>query len=275
MATLPELKKKLKGIRSTEKLTKAMKTVSAAKYSKLSHLFSEYSSYSDECMSLYKKYESEVNEFFPKADKNAPPALFVFSSNKGLCGGFNTEIFNFTAEKMKELPKNTLYFPCGKKAVGYFTDKNIPYEKAYVFSDIPTSEEAGKFLEELLSMRKDGKISEVWAIFPKYINVMRQTPVMTKLFTAKDTGSEETDSNLLFIPDKKTVMESIARKVIFAAVYSVISETALGAQASTLTTMRSAYDTATAYSSQLEIQINRKRQSEVTSDVIESRNGKS
>ncbi len=270
MATLPELKKKLKSIKSTEKLTKAMKSVSAAKYSALVSLFSEYSHYSEECNALYRKYESEINACFPEEDKNAPPAVFVFSSNKGMCGGFNTEIFNFLTEKMRKLPENTLFFPCGKKAVSFFTDKGISFRKSFIFSDVPTSSEGENFLRELLSMREKGEISSVYAVFPKYKNVMRQTPVMTELFTAENKGNEDDGSAPLFVPDKKTVMESIAGRVIFTTVYSVILETALGAQASTLTTMRSAYDTATAYSSQLEIQINRKRQSEVTADVIET-----
>lgn len=270
MATLPELKKKLKSIKSTEKLTKAMKSVSAAKYSALANLFSAYSHYSIECNALYRKYENEINACFPAADKNAPPAVFVFSSNKGMCGGFNTEIFSFLTEKMNELPENTLYFPCGKKAVSFFSDKGIPFEKSFIFSDVPESSEGEKFLSELLSMREKGEISLAYAVFPKYKNVMRQTPVMSELFTTENSMKEDGESAPLFVPDKKTVMESIAGKVIFTAVYSVILETALGAQASTLTTMRSAFDTATAYSSQLEIQINRKRQSEVTADVIET-----
>ena len=99
---------------------------------------------------------------------------------------------------------------------------------------------------------------------------MQQIPVMTELFTVKSEKAESSQENILFVPDRKTVMESISKKVIFAAVYGFILETALGAQASTLNTMRSAYDTATAYSGMLETQINRKRQSEVTADVIET-----
>lgn len=270
MATLPELKKKLRGIKSTEKMTKAMKTVSAAKYSKLNRLFGAYSVYADECVAVYKKYEEDINAYLPDAEKNAPSALFVFSSNKGMCGGFNTEIFNFTAEKIKELPENTLIFPCGKKAVNFFTEKKMHFEKSFIFSDTPSTSEAEDFLNELLISRKEGKISSVYVIYPKYKNVMRQEAVMTELFSAEKGSRDEENSDVLFVPDKKTVMETIAKKVIFTAVYGIIIETALGAQAATLTTMRSAYDTAVSYSAMLETQINRKRQSEVTADVIET-----
>lgn len=270
MATLQELKKKLRGIRSTEKLTKAMKTVSGAKHSKLNRLFGSYSNYADNCISLYKSYESEINGYLPEASASAPSALFVFSSNKGMCGGFNAEIFSFALEKIKELPESTLIFPCGKKAIAFFTERKIPFEKGFVFSDTPSSSEAQEFLNEILRQRENGKISSIYMIYPEYKNVMTQLPVMTELFSVKCSSENGTDEDTLFIPDKETVMKTVSDKIIFSAVYGIIIETALGAQASTLTTMRSAYDTAVSYSAMLETQINRKRQSEVTADVIET-----
>ncbi len=271
MATLQELKKKLRGIQSTEKLTKAMKTVSAAKHSSVSRLYSNYSVYSDACMSLYQKYESAINGYFPKADADAPKAVFLFMSNKGMCGGFNAETFNFFAEEMRRLPEDTLIFPCSKKALFYLTERNYKFGRPFIFSDVPSVKEAEDFLAAILAMRKQGEVSDIIMIYPEYVNVMRQRPVAKKLFTAAAAQSSDTSDSLFFIPDRETVMANIADKVIFAAVYSVIAQTALGAQAATLTTMRSAYDAASQYSAQLEIQINRKRQSEVTADVIEAR----
>lgn len=270
MATLQELKKKHKSIKSTEKITKAMKTVSAAKYNRLNRSYSGFSVYSQACFSLYSQYSDEINSVLPECDKNAPEAVFVFASNKGMCGGFNTEVLSFFKAMISELPENTLFFPCGKKAVSFFREKGIPCEKEYIFSDTPSQDECKDFLNELISMRKDGKISSVYVIYPFYKNVMKQIPVKKELFTASEEKNEASESTALFVPDKKTVIGALADKVLFTSVYSVITETALGAQAATLTTMRSAYDTATKYAHILETQINRKRQSEVTADVIET-----
>lgn len=271
MATLQVLKKKLKGIRSTQKLTKAMKTVSAAKFSRLNRLFAAHSLYGSTCAELYSEYESEILKLFPDCSPSAPEAVFVMASNKGMCGGFNSELLAFAAEKLKDFPENTLIFPCGKKAINYFTEKKIPFKKTFVFGDIPKINEAEAFLEEILSMRKRGIISKVTVIYPQYKNVMKQLPAVKELFSKNITAEKEDEGpQLLFVPDRKTVMESIAKNVIITAVFQILLETALGAQAATLTTMRSAYDTATAYCGMLETEINRKRQSEVTADVIET-----
>lgn len=270
MATLQELKKKHRSIKSTEKITKAMKTVSAAKYNCLNRSYGGFSVYSSACFSLYSAYSEEINSVLPDCDINAPRAVFVFTSNKGMCGGFNTELLTFFKNSISDFPEGTLFFPCGKKAAAFFNEKGIPYEKEYTFSDTPTQEECRSFLDELLRMRSEGHISSVYVIYPLYKNVMKQLPVKKELFTASEKKQTGSESTALFVPDKTTVIRAIAEKVLFTSVYSVITETALGAQAATLTTMRSSYDTATKYAHMLETQINRKRQSEVTADVIET-----
>ncbi len=271
MASLQTLKKKLKGIKSTEKLTKAMKSVSAAKYSFLNRRFSEFEAYKNSCLSLYSDYSGEIISLIPQVNTLAPMGVFVFASNKGMCGGFNTELFSFFNNERKCMPEDTLFFPCGKKAVGYFTEKGIPFAKSFIFSDTPEAQEGEEFLNELMKMLSEGIISSVFVIYPKYKNVMVQYPVKTELFKGIECEKNEASSDTaFFVPDKKTVIGHIAKRIISAEVYSVILETALGAQAATLTTMRSAYDTAVAYSAMLEVQINRLRQSEVTADVIET-----
>lgn len=271
MSTLPELKKKLKGIKSTEKLTKAMKSVSAAKYSHLNKVYGEHLAFSAECHTVYEQYRSHIDALLPSFSENAPTAVFVMASNKGMCGGFNTEIFNFFQDKKARFPENTVFFPCGKKAVSYFTEKLIPFEKSFIFSDIPQTAECNSFLGEILSMRENGKISKVFIIYPEFRNAMRQTPVMAELFSCEKSSEKETEKDgTLFVPDKETVLKSIMEAVLSDTISDILLQTALGAQAATLNTMRSAYDTASVYSAQLETQINRKRQSEVTADVLET-----
>lgn len=270
MATLQELKKKLRGIQSTVKLTKAMKTVSSVKFSKLNRLYSENQEYINSCNSLYGAYTEEVDAFLPEADINAPPAVFVMASNKGMCGGFNTEIFSYFLKEKSTFPENTLFFPCGKKAVSFFEEKKIPFEKSFIFEDVPASAESKAFLDEILRLRENKKISSVYVIFPKFKNVMKQIPETVMLFSSSEKSGEKTEDNTMFFPDKETVFKNIADIIIFNKVHDLVLQTALGAQAATLTTMRSASDTATAYCGKLQTDINRKRQSEVTADVIET-----
>ncbi len=267
MPTIQSLKKKLQGIHSTKKLTQAMKTAATVKYAKLSALYSDFSRYEEQCNSMYQTYRDDINSVFSPKNPDASDLYVVLSSNKGMCGNFNTELLWFFEDILRKQKKSPVVFCCGKKGIEYFDNKKIPYSEAFVFDDIPSFSDASEFFRKIMKLIKNGEISDVKIVYPQYINTMKQRPVCEELLSF-DKGAPKGEEPL-FVPDKQTVINSTAEKILVSIVYKKILETALGAQAATLTTMRSAYDTACEYSTQLEMQINRKRQSQVTADVIE------
>ena len=267
MPTIQNLKKKLQVILSTRKITQAMKTASTVKYAKLSALYSDFSKYEEQCSSMYQTYRDDINSVFLPKNPDAPILYIVLSSNKGMCGNFNTELLWFFEDILRKQKGNPVVFCCGKKGIEYFDNKKIPYSESFVFDDIPSFSVASDFFEKIMQLIKNGDVSDVKIVYPKYINTMKQRPMCEALLSF-DKGAPKGDDPL-FVPDKQTVINSTAEKILVSILYKKILETALGAQAATLTTMRSAYDTACEYSTQLEMQINRKRQSQVTADVIE------
>lgn len=263
MATVQSLKKKLQTIRSTTKLTRAMKTASTVKYSKLSSIYSEYEKFSGEYHRLYESYGSEFNSVFTCANPDAPCCYVVIASNKGMCGAFNTELLSF----FTEIYEKGIVIACGKKAIEYFERKSVAVQKSFVFDDIPDYEQVKELFGYIRILMAEGKISSVKTVYPEYVNMIKQRPVCNDLFTYEET--EGTGDAPIFVPDRETVMKSIAEKIFLSVLYKRVLETALGAQAATLGAMRSAYDTACEYSAKLETEMNRKRQSQVTADVIE------
>lgn len=266
MLAIQGLKKQLRGIRSTMKLTKAMRTVSTVKFSKLNDSFNEYSKYGRQCRSICEQYGQFFLETVSETNPKAPSLVVVMTSNKGLCGKFNAELLRFADEELAKMD-SFLLVACGKKAIHYFQSKERVVEKKYVFKDAPTYEESNALLDDIIAWRREGKISHVYVIYPKYVNMMNQIPEITELFTVVNGGEKE---DILFMPNRDTVSRNIAKVVFRAMFYEFVLETAVGAQAATLMTMRSAYDTATEYYEELEGEINRMRQSAVTSDVIET-----
>lgn len=266
MPALQSLKKQLRGIRSTRKLTKAMKTVATVKFSQLNAVYGQYAAYAGECLRVYENHSAALLATVPAADPSAPSAVVVMAANKGLCGAFNAEVLGFSLEKIEEIGEHLL-FACGKQAVAYFREKGVPMEKIHIFADVPEYSQSAALLDELVSMRREGKISRVYVIYPHYANMMVQTPTVFELFPEP---GEEGDIEPLFVPAKETVVQKAAQTIFRAMFHRFVLETATGAQAATLMTMRSAYDTATEYCDQLEGEINRKRQSSVTADVLET-----
>lgn len=265
MAAIQSLKKQLRGIRSTQKLAKAMKTISTVKFSKLNGVYSGYSAYGKQCEQMYRQFGDAFLEIVGEGQPDAPVALVVIAGNKGLCGSFNSEVLQYAKSQAEMLGAYRL-IPCGKKAIQYFKTKKMPAEKEVVFGDVPSIEETSQLLDELLLWRKEGRIGKIMVVYPQYRNMMLQQPVIREFF---GKGGHEA-SNSLFVPDQATLAEQIARNVFHGMFYELVLESALGAQAATLMTMRAAFDTATDYCTRLEGQINRQRQSAVTADVIET-----
>lgn len=269
MATVQILKKKLRGIRSTKKLTKAMKTASTVKYSQLNALYKECVSYQTECETFYRNYSNEFNNFYKIINKNAPMCLIIMASNKGMCGSFNNDIFSYMSEVINEFENPPYLLICGKQAQTYCSENGISFNNSFVFNDLPSHKNANDVLDVVSSLIKEGQISGVKIIYPEYHNMVKQTPVCIDFLPYNVTESNEEENNL-YIPDKATVIKTVVEKVMSAVLFKYLLETALGAQAATLMTMRSAYDTATEYCIKLENEINRKRQTQVTADVIET-----
>ena len=263
MATVQSLKKKLQTIRSTTKLTRAMKTASTVKYSRLSGIYGEYEKYADEYLRLYESYRSEFDSVFTCSNPDAPCCYVVISGNKGMCGSFNSELLSF----FSSIDEKGVVISCGKKADEYFEKKGIEAKRSFTFDDIPSYEQTKELFSYIRSLLEEGKISSVKTVYPEYVNMIKQQPVCKELFSySKEKAVGEAP---LFVPDRETVIKNTAEKIYLSVLYKRILETALGAQAATLTAMRSAYDTALEYSAKLETEMNRKRQSQVTADVIE------
>jgi F-type H+-transporting ATPase subunit gamma len=268
MPAIQVLKKKLRGIQSTKKISKAMKTISSIKISQLTTVYNNYNEYGIQCEKLYEEYKSDLLAALPPMNENAPVCYIVIASNKGLCGGFNSDLLKFANEEIENSTKEYTLIACGKQAITYFNNKHKEFEKSFVFNDIPDYSEANELLNYIIDLRNSQKISSVKVIYQKYANMMKQTPCVQELFC--DDDNQKANSGTLLMPDKQMVIENVAPVVFQSIFYKLLLEVALGANASTLMTMRSAYDTATEYCAQLESEINRQRQSAVTADVLET-----
>ncbi len=266
MADIHSLKKQLRGICSTQKLTKAMRTTSTVKFSKLNARYAAYAAYSVECNRMLQWYGAALAAQLGAGNPEAPPAVLVIAGNKGMCGSFNSELLRFAEAQLASFSQYRL-FACGRKAFPFFKSRHIPIYRETVLSDVPSYDESAQLLDELIALRRAGEISDIYVIFPRYAGMVMQRPTMEKLFV---TASAEEESQPLLIPDRQTLVGSVAQTVYRAVFYRLFLESALGAQAATVMTMRTAYDTATEYRLRLEGQINRMRQSAVTADVLET-----
>ena len=275
MAGLKELKRRLDSIRKIEKVAGAMKSAATAKYSVLSKLSSSLSEYSLSVKELLSELGlAGAFEGKKTPERDAPSLFVIISGNRGLCGGFNYELFSFfTNIYLSEKEKGTapLVVTCGKKSKEYCASNSIVLEKSYETQDIPEYETAKELSEYLCNEYREGRIKSVRIVYQKFENVMSQKPDC-KYFLPEDDGLTpiDDDGGVSYYPDRKTVGTAVVGACLIAELYSLMLESALGLQAATLTSMRTAYDNAEESEQILEKRINTTRQGEITSGVIET-----
>ncbi len=258
MSAIPGLKKKLKSVRAVGKLSKAMKTVSSVKFAKLLKLFKNYAEYADE----YRKMLGGGSADAPDAE-----TVLIFGSERGFCGAFNNDVAQLAFDMCEAFDGHII--ACGREMSRVLSEKGIRHEKTFTFSDVPTFDETEELYAYVLKLSENRKNYSVRFIRPLYKNTMTQIPSAECVMPDPDIAVGVSDGFLMF-PDGETVKESLKRKGFRTFLYGAVLETALGAQASTLMTMRSAFDTASEYSEKLENEIHRQRQHDVTADVIET-----
>ncbi len=281
MATLRELRKRLASISITKQLAGAMKTVSAAKYAKIETVLTRYKPYADTCRALTKTYGGAMTDYFPCVNPDAPPLYIVLSSNRGLCGGYNSELFRYVDEVLSVAVKPYLLIVCGKMADGRYGERAM---ESYTLPDVPDFTDCLPLFSKIRALYTGGDISTVTFLYEHFQNMLTQTPCSrTVLPFDADTvnPSQESDNagtvsgtgDMLFYPDRETVLSCACLSLLNVSFYSVLLEAAAGAQAATLIAMRAANDNAAESATKLEIAISRKRQAEVTSSVIETASG--
>lgn len=273
MPNLRELKKHLRSIEMTGQLAGAMKTVAAAKYSRLNGILSNYAGYAKRCSGIREQFGSMLSQAYPCVNPDAPRGIVVIGSNRGLCGGYNIELFNFAEEVLVASSRPWMLFTVGKRAAARFHDSEMPVEREFVLPDVVQYEDCTSLLTCLLDYYRQGEISTVEIIHQNFVNMLTQTPVISPLLPLSAEEKTEFADGVLYVPDRETVLFSAAEVCVNASMYMYLLESAAGAQAATLMAMRSAFDNAEQTAAELESAIGRKRQSEVTASVIETSGG--
>lgn len=272
MAGLRELKKRLSSIQTVGQLAGAMRTVSAAKYSRVSNVRNAFSAYAAGCETLMSRFGPELAAAIPQGNPDAPVCYVVMGSNRGLCGGYNVELEAFALKLLREAEEPFRVVAVGRKAESGLQDGGFPPDRVFQLPDVPDFDSCRELFSHLREGYMSGEFSEVHFIHQKFINTLTCRPVCDRILPM---GSEDAVKGTapLFLPDQGTVLKAAALSCVDTALYSAVLSAASAAQSATLVAMRSAYDNAQESIGALEIQISRKRQSEVTNSVLETASG--
>ena len=267
MATLRELTKRLKSTRTVLELSGAMRSVAAAKLARAGAMREAYSPYA----AGLKEAAALAGSPALCAERGERKLFVLLSGNRGLCGGYNHELFDFFEAEVLRKETAPLIVTCGEKAAEYCRDKGVETLAHVRVPDVPAFKDAVSFSEKVLAAYEETGAASVSIVYRRFVNMLKQPCEIRGYLPA---GSEEGEAGeVIFIPDRETAAKELYGLALASDAYDALLSCASGAQAASVMAMRSAFDNAKASRSKLELEDNRLRQAGVTASVLETAAG--
>ncbi len=281
MASLKEIRARIGSITSTQKITSAMKMVSAAKLKKTEGTVKRFLPFKDKLSEALTNYVASLEESIamPLAEQRKPKrvAVVAFSSNSGLCGVFNTNIvklFNTTYNKYVEEvgAENIVVYTIGSKIHDNLKKRGIAIRQSFdELSEKPTYEAACQISDMLVDMFLKNEVDRVELLYNHFKNTGVQVPQAATFLPIEPAAATDTNAGTLYIvePDKETFVNSLVPKVLRTTMYATMLDSLCAEYGARTTAMTIASDNAESLLQDLKVQYNKARQEVITNELID------
>jgi F-type H+-transporting ATPase subunit gamma len=279
MASAKEVRTKIASIKNTQKITKAMEMVAASKMRKAKERMSAARPYAEKIRNVIAHLGNANPEYkhsyLGERDQIKRVGIIVVSSDRGLCGGLNSNLFRETISRMKEWNDKDIGIDMcliGTKAVSFFTrvGGSIVGQSTHI-GDKPAVDDLVGTVKIMLDNFNDGKIDQLYLISNKFINSMTQEPMAEQLLPVQASDEDELKHHWDYIyePDAKEVLDHLLTRFIESLVYQGVIENIACEQAARMVAMKSASDNAGTLIDDLQLVYNKARQAAITQELSE------
>ena len=280
MASLKEIRARIVSVSSTQKITSAMKMVSAAKLKKAESTTVRFLPYKNKLSEALTNYlsslEGEVNIPLTEHREVKKVALMAFSSSSGLCGVYNSSVSKLFKQAYDEYAEslgaeNVIVYLVGKKISDYAKKFNIPVEKYYEpMSEKPNFDSAAEISDMMVELFLSHKVDRVELIYNHFKNAGVQVPQREVILPLKaEAASEEQVFDYIVEPNKEEFINDLVPKVVRTNFYSIMLDTFTAEHGARMTAMHIASDNANELLQELKIQYNKARQNVITNELID------
>ncbi|SFB15826.1 ATP synthase F1 subcomplex gamma subunit [Acetitomaculum ruminis DSM 5522] len=280
MASMRDIKRRKSSIQSTQQITNAMKLVSTVKLQKSKQHAENSKPYFDQ---MYRTVTSmlaksgDIDHPYLKAKESGKKAIIVVTSNRGLAGGYNSNVVKQVFEQNFD-PKDVLIYGIGKKGCEILTRKGYEIKRDYSeVIESPLFEDAEFIAKELLTDFENGEISEIYLAYTLFKNTVSHIPKCIKLLpmskeelTAEGEGNESDDRTIMsYEPAEDEALALIIPKYITSLLYGAFVEAVASENGARMQAMDSATSNAEEMINDLELKYNRARQGSITQELTE------
>ena len=280
MAAGKEIRGKIKSVENTKKITKAMEMVAASKMRKAQERMRAARPYSDKIRNIAVNLSRANPEYvhpFMKANDVKATGFIVVSTDKGLCGGLNTNVLRAVTAKLKEAQaagKGVQAVAIGNKGMGFLNRIGAQVVSHVTqLGDKPHLDKLIGPVKVLLDAYSEGKIDAVYLCYTRFINTMRQEPVVEQLLPLTvermQADKDQHSWDYIYEPDAQTVIDDLLVRYVEALVYQAVAENMASEQSARMVAMKSATDNAGSVIGELKLIYNKTRQAAITKELSE------
>lgn len=279
MAIGKEIRKQIKSIQNTQKITRAMEMVAASKMRKAQERMGATRPYATKIRNVighlhYAHPEYKHPFVIERAAKRI--GLIVITSDRGLCGGLNTNLLRHIIGEMKAWHDKQLEIDVctvGTKGLAFFKrlGANIVSHTAHL-GDAPRIEDLIGTVKIMLDAYTEGKLDRLYLVYNQFVNTMSQKPQSAQLLPLPALDDEESLKNYwdyIYEPDAKAVLSDLFTRYIESLVYHGVMENLASEQSARMVAMKSASDNAGTLIDELHLKYNKARQAAITQEIAE------
>jgi len=284
MAGTKEIRQKIKSVQNTRKITKAMEMVAASKMRKAQDRMRQFRPYGDKIRNIVAHLAMANPEYRPpalqKRDAIKSVGIILVTTDKGLCGGLNTNIQRAVLQRIKELDAQGVKVhttAIGNRGFGFLQRLNASVVSHYVqIGDRPHMEKLIGPVKALIDMYADSRIDAVYVAFSRFVNTMKQEPVIEQLLplSAESLLQSEEEKrayswDYIYEPDAPAVIDALLVRYAEALIYQAVAENMASEQSARMVAMKAASDNAKKLIEELQLIYNKTRQAGITKEISE------
>jgi|SRR6218665_284242 len=283
MASSKEIRGKIKSVENTKKITKAMEMVAASKMRKAQERMRSARPYSEKIGNIAANLAAANPEykhpFLVKNEQASTAGFVVVTTDKGLCGGLNTNLLRAATAKLKELEsagQKAEVVAIGNKGLSFMNRIGAKVvSQVTQLGDQPHIEKMIGPVKVLLDAYVEGKLSAVYLCYTRFINTMKQEPVVLQLLPLSTAGMQTEAGkaahawDYIYEPDAASVIDELLVRYTEALVYQAVAENMASEQSARMVAMKAATDNAGTLIGELKLVYNKTRQAAITKELSE------
>ncbi len=284
MAAGKEIRGKIKSVENTKKITKAMEMVAASKMRKAQERMRSARPYAEKIRNIAAnlgKANPEYTHPFMKTNEAKAAGFIVVTTDKGLCGGMNTNVLRLVTSQLRELQSSGVASSAvaiGNKGLGFLNRVGARVVSHVTqLGDTPHLDKLIGPVKVLLDAYAKGEINAVYLGYTRFINTMKQEPVVEQLLPlsaakmqaqAQASGTEH-GWDYIYEPDAQTVIDDLLLRYVEALIYQAVAENMASEQSARMVAMKAATDNAGSVIGELKLVYNKTRQAAITKELSE------